>query len=218
MSRKLLITFLICLSFQFTSAQSVKLTLGPTFSKMEWKNSMSNNTLFDENYTGFTSMLGVDYLKSKFFFLSSNLGYSNYGGKGTIHVTTQTGEPWITEMEQKTSLHMLSINTLAHIKFSFGSLTPFLGLGPRLDYLVSYEEEVSLLKQFEDDGGLNRVLFGINSTAGLQYQVRSFEFGLLFQYNYNFNNMVDYTSQWDVTNEIELGVFIVALSVGYQLK
>lgn len=118
-----------------------------------------------------------------------------------------------------TSLDFISLNTVPKLKFDFAQrFSTFIGLGLRLDYLVSYDEKIELLKLFEDVNELNRLLLGIIGVAGINVDLNNFQIGVEFHYNYDLNRIVDYKSQWDIENRIRIDYYTVAFSYGYKIK
>lgn len=210
---------LILLVFGFTLSygQIVALKVGPVFSKMEWKNSLVHSTAFEEGYTGFAVIAGMDYLLKKHFCLATDLGYINSGGKGTIITTDPAGNP-LEDVEIKTNLHYLTFNTIGHFKFMLGEhIEPFIGLGPRIDYLVGYSEDAKLLKTFEEEDALDKVLYGFVGSAGFHYELEKLSFGVEYQYNFDMNKVVEYESELGVENEVELRCSPLLFTIGYRL-
>lgn len=217
--KKYILTIFFCFALYAATAQTLNIKTGATFSKMSWTNSMASNTLFDKEYFGFITTFGVDYLQKKFFMLSSNIGYVNIGGNGTV-LAVDPIHPMNDKMiDIRTTLHFFTSNTLALFKFKIGkSISPFIGFGPRLDYLVKYKEDAGLLVQFDDIKNLNKMQYGFIGVAGINYNMNKFRIGLEFQYNYTFTKLVNFTSQWNVKNELSVRYYNVAASIGYKIK
>lgn len=207
-----------CISVLSLGAQIVNFSAGPTFSKLNWYNSfVSNSNPYGERYVGFSSTMGIDYLQKQHFELSSSLGYLQNGGFGSAHGIKPNNEDTIIDVRTTVSF-ITTINT-ARTKIQIGKkMTPFLGLGFRIDYLVSYNESVGLLDQFDEINELNRIILGIVGEAGLKYDLKKWQFSFRFQYNYGMNKLVDYEAQPDYKNEISVDYFGTLISVGYRIK
>ncbi len=219
MMKRYILTFLFFVCLFSAKAQTFNVKTGPAFSKINWYNSLSGDNPYYKNYVGMTATFGIDYLQKKNFMLSSNMGYILLGGKGEI-LSVDPGNPNNNKMiDVLTSLHFLTLNTTASFKFKLGNkIAPYIGFGPRLNYLISYNESVAFLSQFEKADNLHKVIFGFMGTAGIHYRVSNFQLGLEFQYNYNLNSLVDSRSQWNVENKISLEDYAVAFSFGYIIK
>jgi outer membrane protein W len=201
------------------SSQIVNLKVGPTFSQMTWENSVaSTDTYFNENYVGFYASLGLDYLQKKGFSLNSNIGYLTNGGKGTVNYSDEMGNI-VGDTTQTTKLHFFTLNTIAKYNFiTEKKISPFLGLGVGLNYLIAYEENVKLLEQFDEIDEMNIMLWGLIGTAGLNFNLNKVRLGMEFMYNYNLNKLIDYEGITGFSNQVSVNYFSVLFSVGYRLK
>ena len=218
MKKRLLLT-LLTVCFLTVSAQIVNLKVGPTVSNMKWENSLSStDKVFNENYVGFYTVIGLDYLQKKGFSLSSNIGYFTNGGKGAVSYTDELGNI-IGDTTHTTKLNFFTLNTLVNYNFmAQKKISPFVGLGVGLNYLVSYEENVKLLEQFDKVDELNIILWGLIGAAGLNVNLDKLRLGVEFMYNYNLNKLVDSTGAPGFSNQISVNYFSVLFSVGYRLK
>lgn len=216
-----IISTVLILSFFVVTArgQVVALKVGPVFSKLEYHNSMAHSTSFEDGYTGFATIAGIHYFLKKYFCLSTDLGYINSGGKGKTIIFDPYNPGDMHEVEIKTNLHYITFNTVAHFKILLGKhFEPFIGLGPRVDYLVGYSEDAKLMKQFEDAGELNKVVYGLVGVFGLHYELHKWVLGIEYQYFYDMNELVNYTSEYEVENELGLLCSPLLLTVGFNLS
>lgn len=218
MKKQLLLT-LLTVCFLTVSAQIVNLKVGPTVSNMKWENSLvSTDTYFDENYVGFYATVGLDYLQKKGFGLSSNIGYFTNGGKGTVDTSDETGNI-IGDTSQTTKLNFFTLNTIAKYNFiAEKKISPFIGLGIGLNYLISYDEDSKFLEEYDKIDELNIMLWGLIGTAGLNVDLNKIRLGAEFMYNYNLNKLVDFTGAPGFSNQISVNYFSVLFSVGYRLR
>ncbi len=212
------ITFLFfSLQILTLTGQNLNLQIGPSFSKINWENSMSNEIMYNKNVTGINVSIGIDYLNLKYFNLSSNIGFIQKGGKDSISVATPNGEIIGKQLIQ-TKLNYLTINTTANLKLPIKDFViPYLFVGPRVDYLISYKESAVFIKQFDDWGKLNKLIYGVITGIGLDFKIKRFFVGAVFNYYFNFNKIVDYTSDNNVSNKILDRTFTINLKVGYKL-
>lgn len=212
------IIFLFCaLQIATLSGQTLKLQIGPSFSKLNWENSVVNETMYNKNVTGFNVLVGIDYLNLKYFNLSSNLGFIQKGGKDSIFVVAPPGEIEKKDLF-KTKLNYLTVNTTANLRFPIKDFViPYLFAGPRIDYLISYKEDAVLFQQFDDWGILNKLIYGALTGIGIDFKINKFFVGAVFNYYFNFNKIVDNTSEANVYNKIIDRTYTIDLKVGYTL-
>ena len=199
------------------SGQNLTLQVGPSFSKLNWENSISNEILFNKNVTGINVLIGIDYLNLKYFYLSSNIGFIQKGGKDSVPVVAQNGEIEGKHV-LKTKLNYLTLNTTANLKLPIKDFViPYLFVGPRVDYLISYKESAAFIKQFDDWGKVNKLIYGVITGFGLDFKIKRFFAGAVFNYYFNFNKIVYYTSDNNISTKIIDRTFTINLKVGYKL-
>lgn len=216
--KKIILLGIFSVSFLFAKTQVVTFKIGPTFSQIKWENSKAIDSYVKDTYVGFYASLGLEYLQQKGFSLSSNMGYFTNGGKETINFSDETGNI-IGDTTLTTKLNFFTINTLA--KFSFMTerkVSPYVGAGIGLNYLVSYNEEIGFLKQFDDVNELNIMLWGLIGKAGVNFNLNKIRLGAEFMYNYNLNDLVNYEGMPGWSNKITVNYYSVLFSVGYKLK
>lgn len=200
------------------NSQTVNFKIGPTFSQMNWEPPVTYFPDLYENYVGFYTSLGLDYLQKKGFCLSSNVGYYTNAGKETISLTDEMGN-FIKDSTFKTKLNFITLNTIAKYNFiAEKKVSPFVGLGFGLNYLVSYNDDFKLLDNYDRNDELNTLLWGLIGTAGVNVNLNKIRLGAEFIYNYNLNKMVDYEDTSGFSSQLSVNYFSVLFSVGYKLK
>jgi hypothetical protein len=199
--------------------QIVTFTIGPTFSKMNWDYSHSStDPNVDETYLGFYTSLGLDYLQKKGFSLSSNIGYFTNGGKEMISLSDEMGNI-LGDTTFTTKLNFFTLNTLAKYNFlADKKLSPYVGVGIGLNYLVSYDEDLVSLKQYDEIDELNILLWGLIGKAGVNFNLNKIRLGAEFICNYNLNDLVNYEGMPGFSNKITVNYYSVLFSVGYKLN
>ena len=75
---------------------------------------MVNETMYNKYVAGLNVLVGIDYLNLKYFNLSSNIGFIQKGGKDSILIVTQFGEPENKELF-KITVNYITINTTANV-------------------------------------------------------------------------------------------------------
>jgi len=214
--RETILTIFFGLLFTFSHGQTINVRIGPTFSKLSWDNSISDNQVFNKSIVGVDALLGIDYLNFKYFNLSSNFGYIQKGGSGTILVTTIQNPEEEATIDVKTLLHFITANTIFEAKVPIIKfITPFIHAGPRLDYLLSYKEDVNMLKGFEDLNKLNKFIYGLIVGGGIDFKISKIKLGVTFDFYWNFNRLVDYISSSGFKNQIYDKTFTLNAQIDY---
>jgi len=213
---KLLLSLLLVLSgITFSQGQIVALKAGPVVSKLDCHIPDLHETELNKGYTGVAAVAGIDYLIHKYWCLSTDLGYINSGGKGHTLVHGAEGDQ---DLIIKTNLHFVTFNTLIHLQYKFGEfIEPFIGIGPRLDYLAGYHEDAVMMTEFEEKGELNKWLYGAVAAAGVHFDLQHWVVGFEYQYNWDMNELVEF-EEGEVHNSIALRCSPFLVTVGYHFS
>ena len=200
-----------------TFGQTLNLIIGTAISNLKWDNSLTHDKIFYKNLIGLDILVGLDYLNFKYLNLSSNLGFIQKGGSGSVLTTNVQNPEEMTSTNVKTKLNFLTVNTILEAKIPIKNVViPFIQAGPRLDYLISYKENVIILQQFDDLDQLNHFIYGIVVGAGIDFKISNFKLGLVFDYFANFNKLVDYTAYTGIRNQISDNTFTLNFQIGYK--
>jgi hypothetical protein len=196
----------------FANGQIVKVQGGTSISKLDWKLQGQNRGLFDKTLIGYSIFAGIDYFDKQYFNFSSNMGMVRKGGKMEVQFVDEIGLP-IQTLISKSTLDYLSINTMIEFKYRIKkTITPFIGFGPRFDYLLYTS------KDFEFDDVKN-VSTGLILGGGLKYDISILQFGLRADYYLDFIKIAEWSTENNrFGGEISANVFTINLSVGYRLK
>jgi hypothetical protein len=211
-------TKLIFLSLLFCNivlGQTIFVKVGPVFSNLKWTNSLMDETPLNKRITSFDLLVGLKYLNLKFIDLKSSIGFIQKGGSGNVKLTTSQGDS-IDSMTLKDRLNYLTINTTVNLKIKLLKfIEPYIFIGPRIDYLLSYKENFNTLKQFEDVNELNKFSYGFLYGGGVNIYLNKILIGVSFDYYVNINKIVDYKSGHDVSNKITDHTYSLNGLVGY---
>jgi len=191
--------------------QTIFLKFGPAFSKLSYT-STTCQVSQQESIIGYDAIAGINYLNFKYFHLSSGFGFIQKGGIENYEIF-QNDPRWVTETAR---LNFLTINTTFNLKVPILQIIePYIFVGPRLDYLISYSENDHLLKDFNYFKVLNKVIYGIITGGGINFKVKSFQLGLVFDYYLNVNKLVDIKTDY-TTNQISDNTFTINACFGYK--
>jgi hypothetical protein len=207
--------FMFLLNAGYSYSQIINIQGGASFSKLDWK--LGDNTeIFKNSLTGYSAFVGIDYMNSKFFNLSSNLGMIRKGGRDKIVYVSDIGvEPGIND--NIASLDYVSINTTVEMKMPIqDKIIPFLSIGPRLDFLVLSNNIFDEVKKID---GFKKVSFGLLLGAGLKYDLSQWQIGVRADYCLNFTKIADWPAQ---SNYLGLNIndqtILLNLTIGYKLS
>ena len=212
MKKTLLLTLLLGLCF-LMKGQVLKIQVGISNSSLDWELGNNSFKIYDEKITGHSIFIGLDYLEKKYFNLSSNIGIISKGGSGFRFYVDPFGMPLISTNE-KATIDYLSFNNTIDIKFPIKEkIFPFLSIGPRIDYLISSNNN---FKYNTTNYTLNKFSLGLNMGAGIKYQFSRFQIGVRGDYLVNLNKISDYNN-FSRTQEIKDNTFLVNTVIGIKL-
>lgn len=211
------LTFLIFVSLvSLTSfGQTLNVQTGPTFSSLDWNNDATSLSYYNDMMIGYSFFVGLDYLDAKYYNLSSNFGMVRKGGKEPFLSIEYFGDPGVVK-NIYAKMDYLSVNTLIDLKYPISDkISPYISLGPRIDYLVGFSNELDNLTGKDD---LNLLQYGFVLGGGLKYNLRKLQVGIHADYYLNLNN----AANWSVTSahykgKISDKTVVLNLSIGYKL-
>jgi hypothetical protein len=166
MNRKIL--FLTALSIVITvsaQAQSVKgwgVLAGYTSADQEWEPS-----LFDtKSREGFHAGIYAEWLNLPYVSVVTGLMYTQKGAGDEMPIT---GEDSPTVLEIRTDyakFDYLSLPVLGKVSLPWGTLSPYLLAGPRLDILLGHSQDHDFMKSVNEE--YEPVVVGLTAGAGVQ--------------------------------------------------
>ena len=164
----------------------ISFNYGITSSDLEWEikdpSFPTLNELDNRKINGFYSGIDIDYLKSKFFTLSTGIGFYQKGTKYN----------WA-NLPSKLDLSYLTFDTKIKVKYDFNNFTPYLTIGPRIDYLLKYS---SAFDDFDRLGMMNKINYGLRYGLGIQYNFGKIILGLAWKNDVSFNSIVDNNGEY----------------------
>lgn len=212
MRRITLLVIVFCFTC-ITFGQTIKVQTGRSFSSLDWRVYNQSTSHYNETLMGYSFFIGLDYLDKKYFNLSSNLGFISKGGKQTV-VLMSLLAPSL-EVTYDARLDYLSANTLIDLKYPiFDKMTPYISVGPRIDYLIDYSNQYHI-QTVKDD--LNSLNYGFILGSGLKYDWSRFQIDIHAHYYLNFNKIADRPAEMSDHGTISDKTFTINLSLGYRL-
>ena len=181
---KAITVIIFLLLFLSADAQKFRINAGVSYCKLNW-NTVPNTKLFDKAFTSYTAGVGIEYLKTGLFNLSSNIEYLRKGGIDDITYTDAMGNDLYTRNEA-VIFNFIHVNTFARIKMPMpGKIKPFINLGVYGGYMVSANNLAG------DESEYKRLTAGAVTGIGIGYKIIGKEIGVEAQYLPSFIPLYD---------------------------
>ena len=200
-----------------TNGQILKIQGGPSFSKLHWQTKgMNIDPFYVEPLTGYSIFAGLDYLDMQYVNLTTSIGAIRKGGKEEVELIDPFGELTGETLIKRATLDYVSFNTMIELKYRVKErVTPFMGIGPRFDYLVSSSVHFASIKEIDE---LRNASLGFILGGGIKYDVSRLQFGLRADYYLDFTKIADWTNEsTGIGGEVTVNTFTINLALGYRL-
>lgn len=199
----------------FSFGQILKIQTGISLSSLNWK--LANiDRGYNQKMIGYSAFAGLDYCNKKYYNLSANAGFIRKGGKLEITITDDFGNP-IKVLKNIASLDYISLNTTIDFKYPIkDKLFPFIGFGPRFDYMIFYSHEFD---GFENVDGRKKYSLGMILGGGFKYDLPIIQVGLRADFNLNFTKIADWpATTTNLGGSVIDHTMMINLSIGYKLN
>jgi len=172
------VTTLVC--GQFPASYGVK--AGVSLANQSWQLTNLDYTLETEVLSGFTAALFMEAFKGEHFSLQFDAAYALKGSSSTTEsISVQHLENdaiTVNEGERSTSeFAYISLAPMARFRFDLEHLVPYVLLGPRVDFLLSYTTD----SEYPLDTWKGYTV-GLSIGAGLEYRLGQFNLFAEIQY------------------------------------
>ncbi len=218
MKKKIIILILIFSSFSFVKGQIIKsigIKSGISLSNQSWDYSPYYQILSIKSSVGLYEVLTADFIIKKHWDLSADFGIYKSRGK-SLNDEMHTHE--VNYFTNKLSFLTFSPNI--KLKTDFYHFTPYITIGPRIDYFIKELSEVNV----SDKTVLKPLQFGFNTGIGINYLINKIALIAEYQYLYNFTNIIDQAALIPVTEDnitqdvVKINNHIISLGVKYYFK
>ncbi len=205
----------LCGSGSSLTAQTIHLQSGVAVSSLNWE-LINGGIFYDDAIISPSVFVGIDYLKKKYYNLSSNIGYIRKGGSDVLQMTDALGNE-LGMLEDKITLDYVSLNTTFDVLIPAvkDKLFPFFSVGPRIDFLVANSERLDSYKKLDE---LHKTSYGLIIGTGIRYAFSRIELGIRADYLANFNKIVYYEDEGTFYSSLKDKTALVSFTVGYRLK
>ena len=197
--------------------QSVGIKSGVSIANQTWFYKSINLTLKKDKILGSYSALTVDFIKSKYFNIATDIGYCQKGCTEKIQATTvNMPEGTGVYKTYNTKFNYFSFSPLVKTKYTTTHFIPYIILGARIDYQLSYKSDL-YLKQFESN--FHKTILGLSSGAGMEFKIKNFGINTEFQYQYDITKLVDTPpSAINTGLRINNKAFVISIGLKYHLN
>jgi hypothetical protein len=197
--------------------QSIGLKNGLSIATQTWQYESIAKTLEQEYRQGLYSAFTLDFLQSKYFNITTDIGYCQKGAKDkTLNTSAANPEGDGTYKYLDTKFNYFMFSPLFKAKYQINHWTSYALIGFRLDYQLSYQSDFNLKiidKEF------NKTIWGLTSGAGLEYKLKKIGINTEFQYQSDLTKLMNTKpSATNVGLEINNQAFIICLGVRYYLQ
>lgn len=181
-------------------SQTIKVENGLSFSSMH-----SNKfDILNENITNYGLNVGLDYFDHELFYLSSEIGLITKGGKeDDLLIGNET-------INLRESFQFVHLNTTIRLKYQVDNAHLFVGIGPKLDFLVGSGEFTDEIYTGYD---MDKLSIGSKAEVGLVQDMNKIRIGLNLSYLINFGGAAR-------SEFISIGnnTYSLMFSIGYKLR
>ena len=220
MKKTALLTLLIVsFSFQKTNAQilrDVGIKTGISISKQNWASNSIDKVLMKDYRTGLNFSLNLEWFNNDFVTLITDIGYIQKGFNEEIMMTTPDNPESGPLKTFDTRFDYMFFSPQLKIRKEFNDLIPYIFVGPRIDYQLSYKSDFDLSvieKDFEE------LIFGLNYGLGIAYRIKGIGISLEFTNLYDFTDVMNTQPAQNTTGlKITNNAFTINLGINYYLK
>ncbi len=201
MINKLLIFSLLLISKNIC-AQYLKIDNGIVLSSFTNKKNLS---LLNSKIPNYSFLVGADYLESKWYYLSSQIGYSGLGGKD-IDIIIQNEKTSVSERRD-----YIHLNTTFRAYTKNSGLTFFAGVGPYCNILLGSKTFNNEL--YSPFYKVKPFHLGTKGEIGLTHTIDKFKIGLMGSYLLSVTPVAksDYLS-------LNNNAFSLSFTAGYHIR
>jgi len=184
-----LIPLVIISTSQAQLIKSYGFKIGATSSSQDWDytqlTDFTPETRWGINVGVFTEFLNIPY-----FSLVTELNYIQKGMKEDVPVTTVTNPDGTGEyITWDTRVDYLNISALGKFRLDFSLFTPYIVIGPKLDFEINQEHSLGFTDVVEEN--FNEVMYGFKIGIGSEVKFEFFSIIAEILYDYNFNDLYE---------------------------
>lgn len=205
----MLFTFQFHSSAQFLTGFGIKGGVTLSNQKFDYK---SGFDLDLKNITGFNGSVFAEFLNSKTINLYAETGYDRRGYILNVIRTDEFGNT-IGEYDVKNITNYIFASVGAKLKFPTKFVTPYILLGPRLDFYLGYNVSSTNYPEFFSDNvvldDFKKIMFDLGAGVGIEFN-RLLPYRIFIEANYYPGIITSYSNQylnvWEHSFNFKLGI------------
>lgn len=193
--------------------KSIGLNGGAVWAKQEWNYKNVNEVDDPQYHARIHAGLELEMFRHPWLGMLAGAGIAQKGNLIEVEITN-AGQPEGTG-EYKTyrsTFNYAYLELLLRVHREFGPVTPFVFVGPRLDYMLSYDSDLSL-KVIEDE--MNDAIFGLSYGLGIEYRFGRVGLAAIFTHQYDFSYVYDKEPETFGLENIRNKAFFLDLGIKY---
>jgi opacity protein-like surface antigen len=189
---KRLLFFIVVVIFQSSvSAQLIRgygLKLGSTISNQSWEYDQSVGASFDpDNRTGLNIGVFAEFLDIPLLSVVAEVNYVQKGMKDEVAITTAESPYPESFITWDTRIDYLNLTALAKLRLNYGVLSPYLVLGPKIDFELNQDRSIDGGSIVEDEFNTSR--FGLKVGIGTEVNLLPITFLVEILYDVDFDEL-----------------------------
>lgn len=211
--------FIVSFISQEINAQILRdigIKTGTSISKQNWTYNSINVEQNKDYRTGLNFALNLEWFNNDYVTLMTDIGYIQKGTKEEIMSTTIDNPESKSSKTFDTRFDYLYFSPQLKIRKEFNKLTPYVFVGPRIDYYLSSKSDFDLSvveKYFKE------IMFGLNYGIGIAYRIKGIGLSLEFTNFYDFTDIMNtQPTQNNAGLKIKNNAFTIDLGINYYFK
>jgi opacity protein-like surface antigen len=213
--KKVCLIFAIIIFVSNSQAQIIRgygLKVGTTISNQNWKYSnfsgISGLSFDSDNRTGLNIGVFTEFLNIPFISIVTEVNYLEKGMKKDIPVTSASQPDGTGEfITWDTKVSYINISALGKLRINTGLFTPYVLLGPKIDFEINKSNSLGSLNVVEENFNKNR--FGLKVGIGTEVNLLTFSFLAEFVYDADFNELYKNQNLKINSNSFDLRIGII---------
>ncbi len=220
MKKSILLTIIIALVFNMgIRSQIIKdigIKSGLSLSQQTWSAKSIDFERKKDYRMGLNFALNLEWFDNKYFTLITDIGYIQKGCKEEIMITSESSPETGPLKTYDTRFDYIYFSPQIKVRKEFKRIIPYIFVGPRIDYQLSYKSDFNL-SVIEND--FEEIIFGLNYGLGIEYTIKKFGIDVQFTNFYDFTDIMNSYSTPDSGGLIiRNNAYTVNIGIKYYLK
>lgn len=183
----LIFTFLVTTS-QAQILRGYGFKIGATLASEDWDYTRLSTDFTPDSRLGFNLGVFGEFLDIPYLSLVTELNYVQKGMTKELPVTTITHPDGTGEyVTWDTRIDYLNISTLGKLRLNIGLLSPYVVIGPKVDFQINVDNSLGSNNEVEEN--FNEIIYGAKVGGGIEFRLTSFSILAEIIYDYNFSDL-----------------------------